>query len=49
MDIVYFVSQVGFPIAAFCLIYFDLRKLIIANTKALEGQKKALQKVLMKL
>jgi len=49
MDLVYFVSQVGFPIAAFCLIYFDLRKLIVANTKALNRQEKALKEVLSKL
>lgn len=34
MDWVGIVSTVGFPIAAFLLIYLDLRRLINENTRA---------------
>lgn len=33
MDVVNFITTVGFPIAAFLIIYYDLRLLIKENTK----------------
>lgn len=36
MEIITAIANYGFPIAAYLLIYFDMRKLIEKNTDALE-------------
>lgn len=36
MDYVQIISTVGFPIAAYLLIYLDLRKVLEKNTQAIE-------------
>lgn len=37
MDTVEFIKSVGFPIFMVLLLYFDQRRVIKTNTKALEG------------
>jgi len=48
MDIISLISNVGFPIAAFLLMFWFNSKLIIKNTEAINNLKAVIEKCLVK-